>query len=368
MNNKNPYTPLKINYHQNELQEMRNGKQPNPILVQIVISDLCNHDCNFCSYRMTGYTSNQLFGVMDKKTGEVNNNPSRFLPYEKIKEILEDCKEIGVKAIELTGGGEPTVHPAHPEVFRKTLELGLDLALVTNGMILRQESMPSLMNAKWIRVSLDAGTPNTYGNIRKVKPDTFWRVIENIDKIVKKRNGQNEPTLGISFVVTKENYTEILTATNIAKKSGADYIRFGAMFSQEDEKYYDGILKEIHHSCREAESISTNQFQVFNQFNKRLGDLLQKNPDYKYCGHMQVNTYVGADMNVYRCCALAYNKRGLIGSIENQRFKDLWQSQEKQNDFDNFDARKCKRCPFNDKNREINNLIQMQTPMHINYV
>jgi sulfatase maturation enzyme AslB (radical SAM superfamily) len=82
---------------------------------------------------------------------------------------------------------------------------------------------------------------------------------------------------------------------------------------------------------------------------------------------MNFSTYIGGDLNVYRCCTTAYNERGVIGSLKNQTFRQLWESQEKREDFDNFDARGCERCMFNNENRVISYLLEPD-PLHVNFV
>ena len=47
---------------------------------------------------------------------------------------------------------------------------------------------------------------------------------------------------------------------------------------------------------------------------------------YQTCPSMQFLTIIGADSKVYSCHDKAYTKLGLLGSIENQRFKDFWYS------------------------------------------
>ena len=360
------FIPLKLLHHSSVLEAIKRGSQPVPILLQIVLSDLCNQDCNFCAYRTSGYPSNQHFGEVNKVTGIINNNPTRFLSKTKVKEILQDAKDIGVKAIEYTGGGEPLVHRDHKEIFQFTHELGLDFSLVTNGTLVTNSNKDILKESVWIRVSLDAGSAKTYSEIRRVSSDVYSRVTENIKKLVSLRQNK-KPTIGISFVVLKENYTEILEAVKKAKDWGVDYIRLGAVFLNEGPHYYKDIFPQVQDETFKAMELSDPNFKVINQFNKRWEDLSQGNPDYSYCGHMQVNTYIAGDLSVYRCCALAYNDKGLIGSLEKKSFKELWFSSEKQENFDNFDARSCVRCPFNEKNRLIN-YIKKIDPLHVNFV
>ena len=321
-----------------------------------------------CSYRLDGYSSNQLFSILNQD-GTKNNNPNRMLPYEKVLEILDDCKALGVRAIQFTGGGEPTVHPQHREVFQRVVELGFDWAMVTNGAILRPGVPELLTRAKWIRVSLDAGTDESYSSIRRISPGSYWRTLENVRKIRQARDAaESELVIGTGYVVTKENWREVYEGVRNAKQAGADNMRISGMFQNDDFEYfrgfYDEAAQEVERAVRELEDDS---FKVFNRFTARVEDLRQQNPDYEFCGHQHFTTYIGGDQNLYRCCVLAYNEKGKIGSLKDQRFIDLWRSAAKQADFAGFDARACERCMFNDKNRAILHQIQ-HPPLHAAFV
>lgn len=369
MSDKNPYSPFKVAHHQDRLNIMKEGGQPIPLQVQLIIADLCNHNCSFCAYRMENYTSNQMFGEKDPITGMINNNPNRMIPYEKAIEILQDCKDMGVKAIQFTGGGEPTVHPKHKELFQKTLDLGLDLALVTNGTIMREGTPEILSHATWVRFSVDAGNEDTYATIREVPKGFFNKTIENIKKVVDfKKKNKTDVIIGVGFVVTRENYKEIYDAVKLFSTFGVDNIRISAVFTPDDFEYH----KEIYPVARDLVIKAKNDFErpdfkVFNLFGDRVQDLIDHAPEYEYCGYMHLNTYIGGDLNVYTCCNNAYNLQGLMGSIKNRSFKDFWLSDEKVKKYLEFKANKCARCMFNNKNRFINYLLE-KDPVHVNFV
>jgi hypothetical protein len=81
---------------------------------------------------------------------------------------------------------------------------------------------------------------------------------------------------------------------------------------------------------------------------------------------MNLVTYIGGDQNL-SLCNTAYNDQGFIGSLKDKRFKDLWLSTEKKDDFCKFDARTCSLCMFNNKNRFVNYLLE-KNPKHVNYI
>ncbi len=297
-----------------------------------------------------------------------------MLPFEKVIEVLDDCAEMGVKAIQFTGGGEPTVHPRHREAFQAALDRGLEIALVSNGAIFRKAdaAAPStvdlLLQAKWARFSIDAGCKETYSIVRRIPPTIFAQVIGNIRALVEARaKVLDGPLIGIGFVVTKENWREVVDAAKLARDLGVDNLRISAVFQPDDDAYFADFHKEAADLCRKAAELSTKDFRVFNRFSARLDDLHDKHPDYKFCGYQELNSYLGGDMNLYRCCNLSYNPRGLIGSIKDQRFKDLWTSEQKRLAFEGFDARGCPRCMFSNVNKTILYALGDNAP-HVNFV
>ena len=322
-----------------------------------------------CAYRMSGYSSNQLFTVDSELASFGHDNPKRMIEYPKIIEILNDCANMGVRAIQLTGGGEPSVHPRFVDVCDAVLDRGLDLGLVTNGVVMKPGALEALIRAKWVRVSIDAGTPETYTLVRRVGRGMWRQAWRNIESLTQARDQHDarELFVGVGFVTTKDNFKEVAQCAKLAREAGADNFRISAVFQPDDEEYFEPFYEEALDYMREARELQTDTFKVFDNFGDRVGDLRQHSPDYHYCGYQEFNTYIGGDLNVYRCCVLAYNERGVIGSLKEQTFQQLWESEQKQKDFATFNATKCERCQFNNKNRTILYALDPD-PQHVNFV
>lgn len=328
---------LKPAWHVDKIKELQEGENITPTHLQLIISDLCNQNCHFCAYRMDGGFSTELFWE-----GE-NRNPARFIPLEKAREILLDYRALGGKAVEFTGGGEPTAHKDHLEIIGYAQSLGLETGLVTNGVRLKDHDV--FRNLDWLRISLDAGTEETYERVRESK--AWKRVIDNLGVV----SQFNKPLVGVGFVVTRENYHEIAEAALIVKESGISYMRVSALFSEEGSKYYDGL--DVHVPDYEW---------VVNLFPDRVNDLDQEAPDYSFCGYQQFVNYIGADLKIYTCCTNAYTLHGQIGDLSNRTYAD-WLMNE---DRTRWDSRSCHHCQFNDKNRLIDYLVS--NPPHVNFV
>ena len=183
----------------------------------------------------------------------------------------------------------------------------------------------------------------------------------------KKRQMNSDEVIGVGFVLTPDNWTEVIDATRKAKALGADNIRISAMFSTEDEKPYAAIYEQAKDLVRQARELATPDFLVFDRFGDRLSDLRLKHPDYERCGYQHFTTYIGGDLNVYRCCNTAYNDHGLLGSVAERSFQEFWLSEETQRALAEFHAPSCDRCQFNGINRVIDYATQRH-PLHAAFV
>lgn len=356
-----PYSQFKLVHHTDKVRAIREGRVAPPAQVQLIISDYCNHDCSFCAYRTSGYTTNELFNE------GTNHNPKRFIPYEKVLEILDDCREMGVQGIQLTGGGEPSTHPKFGEILQAVLDRGLKLAVVTNGTAIKDWHVPLLVRAEWVRVSIDAASPETYASMRRVSQSFFYRTIANVNRLVTaKQIAKSKTIIGIGFVVTRENWQEIMDACEIARTAGVDNFRISAAFLPDNEAYHAPHYSKAWELARgAAQEMETDTFRVFNLYSDRLEDLEQRSPDYETCVYQFVTTYIGGDLNLYRCCNTSYNRHGLLGSLKEQRFRDAWEGAHQART--GFRAESCDRCQFNRVNR-LGNYMLKENAEHVAFV
>ena len=329
-----------------------------PKQVQLILSDLCNQDCSFCAYRMSGYTSNELFIGDSEPAAFGHNNPKRWIPTQRALSLLDEMKAAGVLSIQFTGGGEPTVHPDHEAIFEKALALGLRCSLVSNGIKWSDRLIRSILpRFDWVRVSIDAGNVDSYARIRRTAPMHWTRAWANVQSLGFNVQQQQTPLeLGVGFVVTPESYKEIVEFTEKASTSLAGNCRFTALFSPDDERPFAGIYDEIRGLLLEArQRYESPHFRIHDNFGSRFDDLKQHRPDYGFCSYQYYTSYIGGDLKAYRCCLLAYNKRGLIagGDLKERKFDEFWSSVERQKDLAALDPRGCERCQFNVKNRNM---------------
>ena len=94
-----PYSNLKIFAHVQKLNDIRDGKRISPIYIRIKPTNYCNHRCYYCSY------ADDELGLRDS----VNRQDQ--ISWDKMQEIISDIRDMGVKAVTFSGGGEPLLYP-----------------------------------------------------------------------------------------------------------------------------------------------------------------------------------------------------------------------------------------------------------------
>jgi len=135
--------------------------------LRVSVTDRCNFRCRYCMPR-------ESFGK------EHNFLPkSEILSYEEIQKFVLACKPLGLRKVRITGG-EPLLRKDLPKLVRYISDLGIEVALTTNGSFLKREAA-RLAEAGLDRVtiSLDAVDQELHSRIT----DSNVTVIDILDGI-----------------------------------------------------------------------------------------------------------------------------------------------------------------------------------------
>ncbi len=356
------YSSFKPAWHLDRIADLRAGRQAAPVNIQLIPSDYCNQDCFYCAYRASNGLSSAEFSGVDK-VGNRTHNPLRMVPREKLLEILTDAARLGVKSVTWTGGGEPTAHPNHMELFAYALELGLECSLNTNGVVLRQNWRDVLPRFTYVRFSFDGSNAQQYAAIRGAPMDAFDKVLGNINSVVQEiKTRQSACVVGAGYVVTPEYHASTPQAVALLREAGLSYVRLASMQSADGVSVYGDQLAAASESVRKACSLARPGFDVVNLFESGLG----KRMTDPFCGFQQLVLYVGGNQKIYRCCYVAYSQAGEIGDLRKQSLRDWFESEAKQQAIANFDARSCNTCPLLEKNATIASMLK--APPHVNFL
>jgi MoaA/NifB/PqqE/SkfB family radical SAM enzyme len=337
------YSPFKIFHHQKKLSSFLDGKIISPVYVRVKPTNKCNHSCYYCAYDSENPTVQEL-GRKDE------------IPQSKLMQILDDFKEMGVKAVTYSGGGEPLMHPNILDVLRKTIDYGIDLSIITNGQKLNEEKAELLKYAKWIRVSMDSCNAETFSATRKRPESWFYELTSNIRTFSSTK--PDSCVLGINFVIQEKNFREVYDSIRFFRDLGVDNVKIAPRHIPEDsQKYHEPFMETVIEQIRKAKEVISG-IEIHDDYENGIKLSTENNREYSRCYIMQTIPAIGADQNVYFCHDKAWigDKNGILGSVKEQSFRELWFSEDARNKFQSFNpAERCRHHCTNDrKNIAIN--------------
>lgn len=376
MNKKTAYSSMKYVHLIDKVEDLKNNKIIAPQFVMLYPMNACNHLCTFCAYRKTD---------LDKGYLADNVNLRDRLSNELLLDLPRQLSEAGVKAVEVTGGGEATLHPKIKDFFRELKKYDIEGALVTNGSTLDDEMIDLIKDFAWVRFSIN-GDGEGYEKIQAPSPnkkflniDQIWEQIRKLNRVKSKKT-----VVGVSCVVTRHfsvGDSELKTVTNadglyeVARKAfkyGCDNVRFSLAFSQNGTDTYDDIWPTVSRQMADAKrDFDKSDFTVFTLANDRREDkeINKVGKDYDECRFIHFNTVINAAGQLTPCCTVSYSPEMVMGSLYEKEFKDIWFSKERYNFSKNIDVNKglCGTSCFQNAKNKLLEYMCEEEPLHINF-
>lgn len=341
------YSAWKPAHLKDKIKQLKKGEIITPTHIQVDLTGRCNHDCMMCFYRNAGFKHLE------------------FVPYEEIPldvgtRLFDQMADLGIRALELTGGGEPLIYPKIRECLDRISKRELELALVTNGSLLTEDILDRITNPKWIRVSMEAATEETRRKIHRSPRGEFEQTLKNLQRIVDRKF--DDCKIGVSFIIQPENYHEIIQAARLYKKIGVDNIRFSYAFTSK----YDKLLtpaqrKAVSLALSEAKKYEDKNYRVF-IMEGRLDDFAPREKTFDYCGYQMFTFQIGCDSLVYPCCILKYYKQYAFGDIRKQSLGEIIFGEQRRKYLEEFNVDKCLPCWLRGRNEFIEYLLIEDAP------
>jgi MoaA/NifB/PqqE/SkfB family radical SAM enzyme len=225
-----------------------------PVEVNIDPINACNLRCKWCN----------AWRVLDGK----------IIATDRLIKLIKNLADWGVRGICFAGGGEPTLHPDLSKAIEYCGKVGLESAMITNGLNWSDELIEVMArNMRWIGISIDCANEKSFKELKKI--DGFAKTIKNIKKLSEKRN-ELDSKVGITykFLVHPGNQDEIFDACRLAKKIGTDSIHIRPVdFLAYQEYETDLNVKKIRSQTERAKVFNDNTFEVvpfFINFDKKF--------------------------------------------------------------------------------------------------
>lgn len=178
-----------------------------PRHVELDLTDRCNVACYFCNQQ-------------DLRT-------TQQLSLHCATKLIDDLAEKGLRAVRLSGGGDPLFHPDIARVLAHLHERGVVVDNVTTNAVAMTREIAQLLvdaEAREVIVSLNAVDGADYHRMMAVKPDRFDRVIENVAQLIALRGDREKPSVTLQFLLDRDNFARFPEMYRLGRALNVDRI------------------------------------------------------------------------------------------------------------------------------------------------
>ena len=284
----------KLLKHIERINEWNKKGSTLPIMINIDLTNRCNNMCPRCIR---------------------TSNSGASISLNDAKKIILQLKSAGVKSLGLGGGGDPTCNPDFAKILYFAKQQEIETGVYTNGYMLKDSVIKAIIQCcTYVRISLDADSPESYFKTHGMSEKAYNAVLNNIKRLVQTKNEmQSDITIGIGILIDKKTNINTYAATKMCKELGVDYVRFRPFFNE--------AITNLNVS--DCTNLANEKFTVsFTQDRK-------KKREYGKCFVTQFTLTISADQKVYPCCHLSNNARYCIGDLKTESFKKIWDKKDK---------------------------------------
>lgn len=301
----------KLAWHADRVAAWERGERIAPITIDMALTQACNYRCTFC------------YATMQRQ--------DEHFPITKqvMTDFIDDCAEIGVKAISLVSDGESTINPAYVHTIQYGHSRGLDMASGTNAYLLKEKRLREIMPyLTYLRVNITAGEPKRYMEIMGAREGWFEQVCENIKTMMRLKAENGWPcTIGMQAVMDPRYSDQIMPLAHLAKKLRPDYLVIKHCSDDEngtlgvDYSKYAGLEDLL----REAEAMSDETCKIVIKWSKIRSNGKRT---YQRCYGPPFLLQISGSGRIAPCGMLFADKykKYHIGNIIKERFRDIFKS------------------------------------------
>lgn len=298
----------KLLWHRDKLQAYLDGKRISPIHIDMGIHKSCNMRCIYC------------YGIKQVPSPE-------YIPTERLLLLAEDAKEIGVRSLAVIGDGEPTMNKGLYAFVRRAKEIGLDMSVATNGLLLDEEKVRILTESLvWLRFNISGVEKYDFMHTTK----NGFRKFEEVIRTAVRYKGHC--TIGLQMVCVPECFSEIVPLSRKAKEWGVDYLVIKQYsdpgckeMSPFDMQEYDKATQAL----REAEGMSDEKTKIivkWSAINDTRAITTSGTWGFDRCIDLPFIFQISGNGKCYPCGYLFGDNRYCYGSVVESRLKDIIES------------------------------------------
>ena len=295
-------TGAKLIHHPESIERLQIHKMGSPISLQIAPTSRCNLSCDFCS--------------------NINRDLHEDLPLIPLLKFIDTLSTMGLKVIEISGGGDPTLYHGINELIDHCHIIGLKIGLISNGTLLKKKiTQKNLDKLHWLRISMNC-----------------LDYLDSVDIPIIKG------TLGFSYVMNNRTDPRILERLqSYVNFVNPEYVRIvpNCQATHEEQKENNRSLSSMVEQWGHPYFYQTKEFQK---------------PDNCYWGYFK--PFLLHDGFVYPCSSVVLN------DTANRKFHDMfrWSTMEEYptkllSVIQPFSTENCTHCVFTSQNNLVHSIL-----------
>ena len=341
----NPFNSAKVLLWREHLEACAREDYLPPVSIDIDPANACNYQCKFCN-------------AQDVMGGDV-------MTEKHMLDLADFFAAWGVKSGCCAGGGEPLIAGGTIGYLERMKHHGLENGLITNGSLITDRMYGVLCNScRWIGISIDAGTAETYSAIKGCNPEMFYDVMRKAQELIRfNRENEYHAEITYKYLLMPENADEIYAAAYQARDMGftAFHLRpvgwdnitatAGMQISYTSEK-----IDEINRQIDAAIQLSNKHFTFYGVRHKFNADFSRK-VNFKRCWAIPMIPTFSADGNVYLCFDMRGKHPMTRHDPDAGEILRYWNTDAHRALVRSIDPQKCPRCTFGAHNEIVEQVI-----------
>ena len=241
--------------------------------------------------------------------------------------------------------GEPTLHPDFIEIVNGVANMGIRVAVSTNGQKFNASvSDNTLRNISWIRFSVDTIDRNLYRKIHGVGELALDTVLANIENaVIIKRVKELKTDIGVQVILNEETALTINELVERMIDIGVDNVQIKPCHSHPSSSHQSRMDTGLYdHLKIEMADYETDDFSVI--LRTKSMERLDDPRTYKRCHGFDFYILINADGDVVPCNVF-YNKPEFVyGNIYEKPLAEIWNSKRRKEIIEKIECSNFTHC------------------------
>ena len=358
----NPFNSMKLLAWVDYWRPIADGQIPAPVAVSVDPTHRCNQACRWCNAAMVLSQA----GSTDEPAQRGHSMSRDYLL--SLADFLADW---GVRAVCVGGGGESLVNEHTGAFITRCVAKGVQVGVVTNGELIDRH-VDALSECRWVGVSVDAASAETYASLHGTRPETFEKVIENIRSLRERAAARRDFEIGFKFLVHPDNVHEVHAAAKLAKTLGVARFHCRPVSDpwfdrQRRPVFSEETIGRLAEEMRRAYELHDREFKVYAITHKVTEDFDVRHR-FGRCHAIFMTCVFEPDGTVSLCCDRRGDARLELCRVQEPRdLLEHWGSSKHKAVAKLIHLEDCPRCTFAPHNEIFEQVIENDSMM-LNFI